>query len=144
MTCLLSAAICLAHLHRRLEHFAANGSAPAGSGCSPEPPSTRDSISRSSMMASSRLTCLSTMPRNRSDCSRSCRFSCKQRLDESLDRSDRRAQFVRHVGDEVAAHVLQMPQPRDIVQDDQCADLPVAARRAGRTVGVEPAVLVGA
>ena len=40
-----------------------------------------------------------------------------QRLDETLDERERRAQFVAHVGDEFLPRVLQLLEPREIVED---------------------------
>ena len=64
-----------------------------------------------------------------------------QRFDEALDRRDRGPQFVGDVGHEVAAHVFQMAQPRDVVQDDQHADLAPLRVVQHRAVGADPAVL---
>ena len=41
-----------------------------------------------------------------------------QRLDVALDRGQRRAQLVRHVGHEVASHAIGVAQVRDVVQDE--------------------------
>ncbi len=62
----------------------------------------------------------------------------QQRLDETLDRGDRRPQLVGDVGHEVAADVLQVPQPRHVVHYDQHADLLPAGVVQRRAVGVQP------
>ena len=67
-----------------------------------------------------------------------------QRFEETLDRGDRRPQFVGNVGDEVAPDVLEMPQPRDVVQDDEDADLASLRIVQERAVGADPAVLCAA
>ena len=90
------------------------------------------------MINSRRFTWRSTMPRNRSRGGWSSKPSSKKRLDEALDRGDRRAELVRNVGHEVAADVFQPPQPRHVVQHDQHADLLPAGVMQGRAVGVQP------
>ena len=62
----------------------------------------------------------------------------QQRLDVAADRRQRRAQFVRDVGDEVAAHLIGAAQVGDVAQHQHGAAAARArrpARRAPRTSG---------
>src|SRR6185436_8624810 len=66
----------------------------------------------------------------------------EQRLDEALDRGQRRLELVRDVGDEVAADALEAPQVGDVVQDEHQAAAPAALE--GARVRLEHALLAAA
>ena len=61
-----------------------------------------------------------------------------ERLDVAADGGERRPQFVRHVGDEVAAHLVGATQVGDVVQDEHRAA--AARRRHGSGASDDPPV----
>ena len=68
----------------------------------------------------------------------------EQRLDEALDRRDGRAQFVRGVGDEIAADLFQFLQLGHVVQHQQHARLAAAGVGKHGAVDVQDALVVAA
>ena len=52
------------------------------------------------------------------------RVIVQERLDVALDGRERRAQFVRDVGHEIAAHAVGVAQVRDVVQHQHGARAP--------------------
>ena len=56
----------------------------------------------------------------------------EQRFRVALDRGQRRAQFVRHVGDEIAPHLIGFPQLGDVVQHQHGAATGGGHRRDAR------------
>ena len=62
----------------------------------------------------------------------------EQRLDVAADRRERRAQLVRHVGDEVAPDLIGAPQIGDVVQHEHGAAAAGPETGAARATNVRP------
>ena len=68
-----------------------------------------------------RFACRAMISRNRARLLGLRRHLVLQRLDVALDGRERRAQLVRDVGHEVAAHAIGVAQVRDVVQHEHRA-----------------------
>ena len=86
--------------------------------------SMRDRSSTSSTSSCRRRALRSIISTKRTDASGSCQRRPAQRLGRRRHRRDRRAQLVRHVGDEVAAQRLQAAHVGDVDEDRQQPRLP--------------------
>ena len=95
------------------------------------------------MIALRRSAWPATMRRNLPPCLRVVGGAVEQRLDETLDRRDRRLELVRDVGHEVAAHRLEALEAGHVVEHDHRADgLVVVLTSQQGAVGLERAVVV--
>ena len=88
-----------------------------------------------------RALCRATISRKFRVCSGSARV-VEQRFDIAADRRQRRAQLVRHVGDEIAAYLIRPLEVGDVVQDENRAA--AAGRRDRRRARDEHAGTVAA
>ena len=104
------------------------------------PASRRARRSRSRTSRSIRSECRAMTSRNSRERRRVGR-RVEQRFDVAANRRERRAQLVRDVGDEVAAHLVGVPQVGDVVQHENRAAAALAAHR--HDVGHESAAAPG-
>ena len=103
------------------------------------PASIRESFNKSSVSRASRRACSRIISTKRLPVGFVVQRAAQKRFGKSLNRGQRRLEFVRDVGHKIAPHALQPAQLRDVMQHQDRAIRPGGAHRRGRDAEISAA-----